>query len=295
MAPKQERRTIPDDRATAAEPAAGMHRAASGSKPAPRNSEASLRRAIGLVDILARETNDSPVGLGALSKSLGVHKSTVLRLLSPLVDAGLVQRIGTEYGLGPTTIRWGQAYVGRLNLRAMAAPTLAKLADATDETVHLVTYDPPEIVYIEKIDSPRVVRMHSRIGDRQPIHCTAVGKAFLATFPSDSVPDLVRQPLTKRTARTITDLSSLGKDLDKVRRRGFAVDDQENEPDIRCVAAVVLDHNGTPAAGISVSAPASRLTISKATNLGHLLTRTANELSALLGNAAARRHTEKLL
>lgn len=295
MALEQGTRTIPDARTAAAEPEAGMQRGAIGGKPAPRNSEASLRRAIGLVDILARETNDSPVGLGTLSKSLGVHKSTVLRLLSPLVDAGLVQRIGAEYALGPTTIRWGQAYVGRLNLRATAAPTLAKLADATEETVHLVAYDPPEIIYIEKIDSPRVVRMHSRIGDRQPIHCTAVGKAFLATFPSDALPGLVRQPLAKRTARTITDLTSLGKELDKVRRRGFAVDDQENEPEIRCVAAVVLDHNGTPTAGISVSAPASRLTISKATNLGRLLTRTANELSALLGNADARQRTEDLI
>lgn len=225
------------------------------------------------------------MALGELSVCLGVHKSTALRLLSPLVDAGLVQRVGpSDYALGPTTIRWGQAYLGGLDLRTTAHPILMQLSEATQETIHLVVYDPPVVVYIEKIDSPQTVRMHSRVGDRQPIYCTAVGKAYLARLPLDSLGEVISPPLQARTPHTITEWRAFQDEIRQVAERGFAIDDQENELEIRCVGAAILDNKGDPAAGVSVSAPASRLTMPQAFELGDLVTRAASTLSALLGN-----------
>lgn len=260
----------------------------SGTEPArtrgTRNNASSLRRALALVEFLA-QGHERPVGLQELSAAAGAHKSTVLRLVAPLIEAGLLQRTGpADYALGPTTIRWGQAYLAGLDLRATARPVLLGLSQETKETIHLVVYDPPEVIYVEKIDSPRAVRMHSRVGDRQPIYCTAVGKAFLAQLPSEAVTAALTGPMTPRTPHTIIDEAALRKEIAHVTKRGFAIDDQENELEIRCVGAVVLNHVGAPAAGVSVSAPASRMPMARATNLGPVVTAAAAKISALLGN-----------
>lgn len=255
----------------------------------PRNNATSLRRALTILEVLADGGVGRPLSLGELAGAIGLHKSTTLRLLAPLLGASLVQRSadGSGYSLGPATIRLGQAYLDGVDLRSAAQPALAELAQATGETVHLVVYDLPSVVYVEKIDSSRAVRMHSRVGDRQPVYCTAVGKAYLSQLSEDQVAAAVGPDLRRRTPNTITDLSALTEELERIAAQGFAIDNEENEMEIRCVGAVARDHTGAASAGVSVSAPASRLSLAQARKLGPTVMAAASDISAALGNAEA--------
>lgn len=284
--------TAPDCRGVVSdgEPAAAGARSNSATALSqPRNNATSLRRALAILEILAEDPRRPVRSLGELAGPQGLHKSTTLRLLAPLIDVGVVQRAadGSGYSLGPTTIRLGQAYLDGVDLRAAAQPALSELARTTGETVHLVVYNPPEVVYVEKIDSLRAVRMHSRVGDRQPVYSTAVGKAYLSRLSDDEVSRAVGLDLRRRTANTITDLALLLAELKHVAAQGFAIDNEENELEIRCVGAVVIDHSGAVAAGLSVSAPASRLSLAHARNLGTTVVAAAVDISAALGNADA--------
>src|ERR1044072_567796 len=167
-----------------------------------RNPSSSLLRALSIVMFLA-EDRGHPRGatLTDLAAGLSLSKSTILRLLAPLREVRLVDQ-DTEsgrYRLGPQNAFLGQVYLEQLDFRETAAPHWHELAEGIGETVHLVVFDPPEIVYIDKVESPQPVRMHSRIGSRQPAYCTAVGKAFLAHASPTVVDQVIARGLTPRT------------------------------------------------------------------------------------------------
>ena len=254
-----------------------------------RNSSSSLRRALSILMYLA-EDGGHPHGMSLtdLATGLQLSKSTVLRLLAPLRDARLVDQDPEtgHYRLGPQNALLGQVYLERLDIRRTASPLLHRLAQDAREAVHLVSFDPPEIVYIDKVESPQAVRMHSRVGGRQPAYCTATGKAFLA-HSGDEVLDLVLAAgLPARTPATITSPDHLRADLAVIRERGYAIDDVENELDIRCVAAPAFNHAGAVVTAISISGPASRVTHERLPEIGRRVTETARELTALLGGVA---------
>lgn len=187
----------PDPAATAAAAAAADR----------RNASSSLRRALSILMFLA-EDGGHPVGvtLTELATGLGLSKSTVLRLAAPLREARLVDQDAESgrYRLGPQNALLGQVYLERLDVRRVASPLLQQLAEEVGETVHLLTFDAPEIVYIDKVESPQPVRMHSRIGSRQPAYCTATGKAFLAHATEDVVDLVIAAGMPARTEYTIT-------------------------------------------------------------------------------------------
>ncbi|MFC4944408.1 IclR family transcriptional regulator [Pseudonocardia sp. GCM10023141] len=221
----------------------------------PRNSAGSVRKALSVLQHVAGRGGGG-VGLTELATALGHDKSTVLRLCTPLLEADLLQRdAGTgRFGLGPGTVRLGQHYLDGLDLRTVAAPQLTRLLEQTGSTCHLVVRDGLDVVYIDKKENTAVVRMASRIGHRLPLHCTAVGKSILAFGPADLVDEAVAAGLRAITDRTIAEPTALRAELTRVRRRGYAIDDRENEPDVRCVAAPVFDHAGHIAGAVSVSA-----------------------------------------
>ncbi len=258
--------------------------------PGPgRNTSSSLRRALSIVMFLA-EDGGHPRGptLTDLAKGLGLSKSTVLRLLAPLREVRLVDQDAESgrYRLGPQNAFLGQVYLERLDFREAAAPYLHELVESVGETVHLVVFDPPEIVYIDKVESPQPVRMHSRIGSRQPAYCTAVGKAFLAHSSDAVVEQVIARGMPPRTPATITTAERLHAELTAVRERGYAIDDVENEEEIRCVAAPVFDHSGAVATAISVSGPASRVTRGRVAEIGELLLASTKTLSGRLGGTS---------
>ncbi len=252
----------------------------------PRNSSSSLRRALGLLMYLA-EDDGHPQGtsLTDLATGLGMSKSTVLRLVAPLRETRLVDQDpeSGHYRLGPQNALLGQVYLERLDIRRTASPLLHQLAQDAREAVHLVSFDPPEIVYIDKVESPQAVRMHSRVGGRQPAYCTATGKAFLAHSTDAVLAEVLAAGLPARTPSTLTTPALLRAELSSVRALGYAVDDVENERDIRCVAAPVFGHTGTVLTAISVSGPASRVTHERLPELAGQVMGAARALTERLG------------
>ncbi|MBF8186641.1 IclR family transcriptional regulator [Nonomuraea sp. K274] len=245
-----------------------------------RNQSASLRRALAVLDHVRAHAG---LSLTQLAEAVGLAKSTVLRLTVPLVEAKLLERDRRTgaYRLGHGTLRLGQSYLATLDLRAVAAEESHRLMSEVRETVHLVVYDPPHVVYIDKVENEANVRMASRVGSRGPVHSTAVGKAILAWQPEEAVAEVVLEP---RTKHTITDHERLRAELAHIRRRGYAVDDRENEPEVRCVAAPIFNHNDNVAAAISVSGLTSRITAARVRELGPLVAGAAARISRKLGS-----------
>jgi DNA-binding IclR family transcriptional regulator len=257
--------------------------------PAPqRNSSTSLRRALRILDALVEPTaTRRPLSLAELSADAELNKATALRLLAPLCDNALVAKTADgRYLLGVHAATLGEAYLAGLDLRAVAGPVLEELVARTGETAHLVVFAEPDVVYVHKVDSPSAVRMHSRVGARMPAYCTGVGKAMLAHLPAAVVDRVVAHGLPARTQRTLTDRAALEADLVRTRARGWAMDDVENEPEIRCVAAPIFDRSGTVAAACSLSGPLTRISRPRAKQLGPLIAVAAAEISRQLGAPA---------
>lgn len=247
-----------------------------------RNQSASLRRALVVLEHVRDHGN---LTLTQLAEAVELPKSTVLRLTAPLIETRLLERDRKSgaYRLGHGALRLGQAYLATLDLRAVAAEESHRLMSEVRETVHLVVYDPPHVVYIDKVENQANVRMASRIGSRGPLHCTAVGKAILAWQPEEAVAEVVAAGLPERTRYTITDPVKLRAELAGIRRRGYAVDDRENEPEVRCVAAPIFNHHDAVTAAISVSGLTSRITAARVRDLGPLVAGAAARISRKLG------------
>lgn len=250
-----------------------------------RNNSTSLRRALGI--LLHLQESGGPRGrtLAELAGDLGMSKSTLLRLLAPLCDTRLVEQDPDtgRYRLGWRTAALGETYLERLDLREVAHPTLRDVSGRSGETSHLVIPDFPEVVYVDKVDSSQPVRMYSRIGSRQPAYCTGVGKALLAHAGQEAFRAVVAAGMAPRTQNTRTTEEALAADLAVVRERGYAVDEVENEQDIRCVAAPVFDRTGAAVCALSVSGPSTRVTMVRVPELAGLVTESATEISRKLG------------
>jgi len=253
-----------------------------------RNAGMSVRRALAVLDQVARSSREGSGGctLTELASALELDKSTVLRLAGPLLDVDLLHRDPAtgRYLLGHHALRLGQDYLEGLDLRAVAAPHLGRLLERTGSTCHLVVRDGTDVVYVDKKENTTVVRMASRIGHRLPLSCTAVGKAVLAASPRELTDAVVAAGLRPMTPRTLTDPDALRADLEVTRRRGYAIDDGENEPDVRCVAAPVFDHQEQAAGAVSVSDLASHTSAARVRELGAVVRAAADAISVDMGS-----------
>ncbi|MHA7133300.1 IclR family transcriptional regulator [Oerskovia turbata] len=273
---------VPGGVVDAARPAAPTEAAALDT--AARNSSQSLRRALAILDALRHDAARG-LSLVELADVLGTHKSTVSRLLAPLVEVHLVRRTPTgRFVLGAGTLRLGQAYLEGLDLRTVAEPHLAALMRASGATCHLVVHDGLDVVYIDKKENTAVVRMASRIGRRMPLYCTGVGKAILAASDVELLESVLDHPMPAVTARTLTRPEHLRAEIRTVAQRGYAIDDRENEAEVRCVAAAVVDHTETAIGALSVSALASHMPPARVRELGPLVVQAARAVSAGMGS-----------
>lgn len=267
----------------------GGERAVTAPEPR-RNASVSLRRALAVVEqVRATPLEHGGASLTELAAGVGVNKSTVLRLSVPLVEYGLLARDprSGRFRLGAAALLLWQSYLDHLELRSVASDHLRSLMRDTGHTCHLVLLDGHDVVYIDKVENTATVRMASRIGARMPAYRTAVGRAILAYSPDDLVADVVAAGLPAVTSRTVTDPDVLARELRRVRERGYAIDDRENEPEVRCVAAPVFDHNRDPVAAISVSSLVSQLPVARVRRLGPEVAAVAARVSAELGGRTA--------
>lgn len=197
------------------------------------------------------------MGVTDLARKLGLHKSTVHRLLVTLERVGFVLQddLTGRYRLGLPLFELGSLVVTNMELRRVARPFIEGAHRASGETVHLAILDEGEVVYIDKIESTRQVRMSSMVGRRAPAHCTGLGKALLASLPGSVLDQVIqRRGLQAYTARTLTSAEGLRNHLAIVRQRGYSIDAGEHEELVRCAAAPVFDHTNNLAAAVSIAA-----------------------------------------
>ncbi|HEX9141992.1 MAG TPA: IclR family transcriptional regulator [Gaiellaceae bacterium] len=258
-----------------------------------RRSVQSVDRALDLLEALVAAEGE--VAITALATRTGLHVSTVHRLLATLLRRGYVRQNPetSRYYAGAklATLSEGRSRFGELRLRAR--PLLRSLTEATRETANLVVLDDLQAVYIETMPSPQVVRLFTAVGNRTPLHATGAGKALLANLPAARRDALLeRLDLRGYTARTIVDRAALRRTLDEVREKGYALDDEEYDEGVRCVAVAVVGPPGkdatgaAPVAALSISAPASRMTRQRCAELAPVLRRAAAELAEALRDQA---------
>jgi DNA-binding IclR family transcriptional regulator len=245
----------------------------------------SLVKALAVIETLAA----SPHSLTAvqLSRRLKFTRSAVYRILQTLASRGFAIREEGEsaYHLSFKLLELGHQLLERSTLLETARPILARLRTRAQETVHLAVPENGQMVYLDKLEGAGpLFCVHSRLGRRVPMHCTALGKAVLGFLPAGRAREvLAPHGLQRYTRRTIATWARLERELARVQRQGYAIDDVEFEAGVRCVGAPILDQRGVPVAAISVSAPASRMALSRAHAVGVLVHEGAAFVSRALG------------
>jgi DNA-binding IclR family transcriptional regulator len=247
----------------------------------------SLDRALVLLDELA----NGPRTLDQLAERLSVHKSTVLRLLRTLESRRFVQRNGVRYyRLGTSLFEMAFRALDERDVRRSVEPALRALNAETGHTVHLASYEDGEVIYIDKYESRHNVRMYSRIGRRAALHCTAVAKVLVAALPDDqrrAVAASIEYP--RMTPNTITTPRAYLAELALVAERGYAVDNEEHEEHIHCVAVPIRGARGEVLAAMSLSVPQVVLDMDGLMRLVPALLSAASAASAECGYPETRR------
>jgi IclR family KDG regulon transcriptional repressor len=247
-----------------------------------------LDRALDILEMLC-ESNGG-LSLAEVSQRSGLPKSTVHRLLAGLIARRLVAQdtANQRYVPGIKLFELSQQALQTLRLRDQALPELRDLCAETRETVHLAILDDGDVIYIDKEESPHTIRMFSAIGKRGPAHCTGVGKVLLAGLSDGELSAVVQSKgLSRFTENTITDPEELRMHLQRVRELGYAVDDREHEPEIRCIACPVFDHRGATIASISLTVPAFRASREEVEAKASVVREYANRISRKMGWAAS--------
>ncbi|OFX30285.1 MAG: hypothetical protein A2Z07_01625, partial [Armatimonadetes bacterium RBG_16_67_12] len=200
-----------------------------------------------------------------LSREMAMPKGTLFPYLRTMAQEGLLlAHDGGRYTLGPRLLELAATFHRQVRLRDVARPYLERLAHTSGEVAHLCVLSEGEMVYVDRVETRRVVQVGSRIGGRCPVHCTGVGKAYLAFLPEAQVRQLaVRYGLRRYTPLTVTSVDGLLTELRQIHERGYSIDRSEHDAEVRCVGAPVFDHEGRVIASISAAGPAYRMTAAR--------------------------------
>jgi len=223
--------------------------------------------------------------LAELARELPFNKSTLFRFLSTLEQAGYVDPIGAtdRFRLGTRVLRLAGEMLEALPIREVASPYLVDLMLRTGETAQLSILDEAEIVYIDKVDTAERLRLHSWVGQRMRAHCTAAGKSILAHLQERDLQRVLKHGLPSRTRNTITSEDELRKELTEIRARAYAIDNEEETTEIRCVGAAAFGFDRSVVGAISVSGPTGRMSIEAAHRIAPMVIAAAQEVSSRLG------------
>ena len=224
------------------------------------------------------------VSLETAAAVADVSRSTAYRLVMTLSDLGLVDRAaGGGYQPGPTAYQWASKLLDQLDVRSLAAPGMRRLWRESGESVNLALLRDSELVYVEALESPGMLRTVEEVGTNVPIHAAAIGKAVAAHLEPDHLARLLPpEPYPSLGPGGVTTWPQLRAKLETVRADGFALDMEEVAEGVACVAAPVLS-NGRVLGAISLSGPRTRMTDERLGGLGELVKAVAEEVSELLG------------
>lgn len=242
-----------------------------------------LDRGLAVLEVLAKAPE---LPLTELADRVGLAYSTAHRILETLRQRGFVTQSAQTglYSLGIRAFEIGAGFLAKGQLPDAAQGAMKALVEALNETVNLAVQDGGEAIYIHQVEGRQKVRMFTQIGARTPLHASGVGKVLLAWQAAEAVRRLLRErPLTAYTDSTLTRPESVFEELSQVRERGYALDLEEFEPGVRCVAAPVRERGGAVVAALSVSAPTARLEGAALGTVAEGILRTAREISTRLG------------
>lgn len=230
-------------------------------------------------------------GVSELARALDCQKSTVFRLLTTLKNSGYIARDeeSERYSLTLKLFKIGTTVVNNLDFNKEALPVLNRLSHLSSETIHLCTLENDRLVYIQKIESTHSLRvtMMSRVGQSTPLYCTGVGKILLAYQKPEKIQwFLQNMEFTEFTGQTIANPFELTAELEKIRLLGIAIDNEEHEAGVRCVAAPIFDRYGNICAALSISGPTVRMLDEKLDLMKELVKNAAAEVSAKIGYSA---------
>ena len=251
--------------------------------PARTEPESATLRAFALLELIAAA--DEPLTLEALTRASGLPKPSVYRILHLLIRGDLVERevSAKRYIVGPRVAALSLAVQMRSPLRRERHTILSRLVDEIGETCNFTMLDGNEAVYVDRVETSAIVRLHMKIGSRVPLHCTASGKLFLAHLPPAAVQRLLRSaPLKHYTDRTITSVDALERELAKIRASGIGTDSGEFLDGSVCLAVPVVDPRGRVFAAVAVHGPAPRMTLRKGYTFLPAMRRAAASIAATL-------------
>jgi DNA-binding IclR family transcriptional regulator len=220
----------------------------------------SIIRACNILKCLSKDKTH--LKISELARELQLDRSTTYRILLSLEKCGFVEKDKKtgEYSLGVAVFETGNTYLRRMDLIQISKPIMADLALKVQETVHLAVLSDTEIVYVDKVDSPRTLGVMSKIGQRAPVYCTALGKILLAHQPKDELSRIIGEiKLKPFTKNTITSKKRLIQELKVIREKGYALDQREYEEDVECIGAPIRNHLGDAIAALSISGPQRKI------------------------------------
>ena len=247
------------------------------------------------LDVLEALGSADHLGVSEVAARTGLVVSTAHRLLAGLADRGYVRQTAAHghYTLGFKMLELaGSVQARTAALTALARPHLESVCQATSETTNLVILDHDRVVYVDQVPGHHNVRMFTQVGSSALAHTTASGKAILAHRPAELISQLYppdREPLESLTSHTKTTVESLRSDFTRIRRHGYAIDNEEHEEGVSCVAVPIFDQTDRPCAAMSISAPTARIVHDDTGILVNLLREHAAEIAAALGHAAGER------
>jgi len=261
-----------------------------------RNSRAakarlsSVANSIRLLGSFSGDENE--LGITALAGRLRLAKSTVHRLAATLTAARFLEQNGEngKYRLGLALFELGTLVRRKMDTASESRAQMYELAQSTGETVQLAVLDHQSVLYIRILESRQAVRMSSIAGSRAPAHCTSVGKVLLAYQGAEDVKQIVDNGLARFTDNTITAPDKLAEELAAVRQKGYAIDDEEIEVGLRCIAAPVRNHSGNVIAAVGVAAPVQRMSKKNVQTTVPTVVAAADSISRRLGYLPALSH-----
>jgi IclR family KDG regulon transcriptional repressor len=244
----------------------------------------SIDRAFEILETLAVERDG--LGVTEIGNRVGLHKSTVHRLLTSMENRGYIEQNQDTgmYRLGLKFVELCSLYLNNVELKTEAHPYLRNLSMLTGQPVHLATLVDGEAVYIDKIENYNSIRMYSAIGKRVPLHCTAVGKVLLMDKDIAYIRELLgNNELVAYTPNTITDFQQLLKEIQKVQKAGWARDDEEHEEGIRCIGAPIYDYRNRIIAAISTSGNKNIISPDKDLEIAQYVLSASTDISKRMG------------